>query len=227
MRDGLNWHLAYDSQAVVVAVEYRLAPETPFPGPLNDCYCGLVWVFANAAPLNVDSKRIAVMGESGGGGLAAAVALKARDRAEVRLAGQMLIYPMLDYRTGSPREDQPNPTTGHFGWTRNNNQFGWRCFRGDLDLSSEQIGYFSPALAAQIASLPPTFIAVGSLDLFMDEDLAYASRLSRAGVAVEFHLYPGAIHGFDLMRDTALGRQFRFDQLEALRRWFNRPQDTV
>jgi acetyl esterase/lipase len=187
----------------------------------------LVWVFANAAPLNIDSKRIAVMGESGGGGLAAAVALKARDRAEDRLAGQMLIYPMLDYRTGSPREDQPNPTTGHFGWTRNNNQFGWRCFRGDLDLSSEQIGYFSPALAAQIASLPPTFIAVGSLDLFMDEDLAYASRLSRAGVAVEFHLYPGAIHGFDLMRDTALGRQFRFDLLEALRRWFNRPQDSV
>ena len=131
-----------------------------------------MWVFANAAPLNVDSKRIAVMGESGGGGLAAAVALKARDRAEVRLAGQMLIYPMLDYRTGSPSEDQPNPTTGHFGWTRKNNQFGWRCFRGDLDLSSEQIGYFSPALATQIASLPPTFIAVGSLDLFMDEDLS-------------------------------------------------------
>lgn len=222
MRDGLNWELAAEIDSVVVAVDYRLAPETVFPGPLEDCYAGLRWMFIQAEALGIDPSRIVILGESGGGGLGAALALLARDRGEVRAVGQMLIYPMLDHRTGFVEDPYRNPTTGRIGWTRDDNRFGWTAMRGDQALTPEQMGYFSPARAERLDDLPPAFIAVGALDLFIDENLAYAARLARQGVSVECHVYPGAIHGFDLMGDISLVRQFRHDRRAALDRWFVR-----
>jgi len=220
MRDGLDHALAEASGAVVVAVNYRLAPETPFPGPIEDCYAGLRWLFDHATAIGVDPARIIVFGESGGGGLAAALALLIRDRGEMTPVGQMLIYPMLDHRTGSAAEARPNPTTGEFAWTRRDNQFGWNAMRGGQSLDGDMLGYFSPAMAQRLDGLPPAFIAVGALDLFLDEDIDYAHRLSHAGVPVELHVYPGAIHGFDLFDTTRLARGFKADQLAALARWF-------
>jgi acetyl esterase/lipase len=189
--------LADEHGAVVVSVAYRLAPETCFPGPLEDCYAGLDWVFRNAATVGVDAGRIIVMGASAGGGLTAALALLTRDRGEHRLVGQVLIYPMLDSRTGTPDAPTTNPTTGEFVWKAVSNHFGWSSMRGDAAIPDERIGHFSPSLAADLSGLPSTFIGVGSLDLFLDENVEYAMRLSRAGVPIDLHVYPGGIHGFD------------------------------
>jgi acetyl esterase/lipase len=223
MRDGLDGDLANETGAIVVAVDYRLAPETAFPGALHDCYAALEWLFAHAAELGADPDRIFILGESGGGGLGAALALLARDRSEITPAGQMLIYPMLDHRTGTAEEPRPNPSTGEFAWTRDNNRFGWESMLGGQALFGDALGYFSPSTALRLDGLPPAFIAVGALDLFMEEDVDYAARLSRAGVGVELHVYPGAIHGFDIIGDTGLARQFRADRLAALHRWFAKP----
>ncbi len=195
-----NFRLARDAGAVIVAVNYRLAPETPFPGPLEDCYAALQWLFVEAERLGVDPNRIGVMGHSAGGCLAAALALLARDRGAHRLKCQFLIYPALDPRTGTPDAPVDNPTTGEFLWTRSANQFGWAAMSGGLspgELTGESLGHFAPALAEAVAGLPPLFIAVGSLDLFLEEDVAYALRLARAGVPVEAHVYPGGVHRFD------------------------------
>jgi len=189
--------LADEHGAVVVSVAYRLAPETCFPGPLEDCYASLDWVFRNATNLGIDVSRIIVMGPSAGGGLAAGLALLTRDRGIHRLAGQVLIYPMLDARTGTPDAPTTNSTTGEFIWSVVSNSFGWSSMRGDATITEERIGHFSPSLAADLSGLPPTFIAVGSLDLFLDENVDYAMRLSRAGVPIDLHVYPGGIHGFD------------------------------
>jgi acetyl esterase len=220
--DGLNWRLATENGTVVVTAEYRLAPETPFPGPVEDCYAGLRWVFENAASLDVDPRRIVIMGDSAGGGLAAATTLLARDRKEFLPAGAMLIYPMLDHRSGSDRDLHPNPTTGAFVWTADNNHFGWSAMRGAYAIDDQRAGYFSASLAESLEGFPPLFLAVGALDLFLEEGVDFALRASRAGVPVECHVYPGAVHGFDLMGDTALGRQFQLDQRAALTRWIAR-----
>ncbi len=210
--------IALMHDVVVVSVDYRLAPETPFPGPQEDCYASLDWLVANAATLGVDVSRIIVMGESAGGGLAAALALMVRDRAEHKLAGQVLVYPMLDHRTGSKDCPYQNPMTGEFVWTRNSNQFGWNSLQGDYALNDAHIGWFSPSRAADLAGLPPVFINVGTLDLFFDEDLDYARRLVAAGVAVEAHIYPGAFHGYDVMPGTRLAKQSAQDITAAVAR---------
>ncbi len=197
MMDPASRKLAQDSGAVVVAVQYRLAPETPFPGPVEDCHAALAWLVGQADALGIDPARVAVLGHSAGAGLAAALALLARDRGEHRLRAQFLIYPMLDPRTGTSNAPVDNPTTGEFLWTRAANRFGWDAMRGGQNVPSERLGHFAPALAADVAGLPPTFIAVGALDLFLEEDVAYALHLSRAGVPVEAHIYPGGVHGFD------------------------------
>ncbi len=181
---------------LVVNVDYRLAPESPFPAPLEDCYATLKWMSDQAGQLGIDSTRIILMGGSAGGGLAAALALLARDRKDYVLRAQVLNYPMLDARTGTPEAPVDNVMTGEFIWTRRSNQQGWRHMRGDGVIPPEKLGYFSPALAEDLSGLPPTFIAVGSLDLLLEEDVAYALRLARAGVPVETHVYPGAVHGF-------------------------------
>jgi acetyl esterase len=219
MMDAENWRLAEDNQATVVAVDYRLAPETSFPGPLEDCYAGLVWLFENAASLGVDRNRVVIMGESAGGGLAAATMLMARDRNEVRPAAQLLVYPMLDHRTaGSPHASE----TGPMGWMVPFVRFGWSAMQGTYAIDDERATYFSPALADDLSDLPPTFIAVGALDLFAEESLEYARRLLRAGVPVECHVYPGAVHGFDKFRGTSIAKQFQYDQQQALTRWLHR-----
>jgi acetyl esterase len=139
--------IALMNDVVIVSVDYRLAPETPFPGPQEDCYAGLQWLVANAKELGVDPAKISVMGESAGGGLAAALAHIVRDRGEVNLAGQILIYPMLDHRTGGPVCQHNNPMTGEFIWTSALNQFGWEALRGDYQVDDNRAGWFSPSRA--------------------------------------------------------------------------------
>lgn len=203
-------------QGTVLSVDYRLAPESPYPGPLDDCYAALKWLHSNALELGVDATRIAVAGESAGGGLAAALALLARDRMEVRLAFQLLIYPMLDDRTGSTA--QRNAHTGQHIWTAESNNFGWQCLLGHAPGGEEVSAYAAPARALDVSGLPPAFIAVGSLDLFVDENLAYAHRLLRSGVPIELHIYPGAYHGFPMATEAALSKAFEADCIAALNR---------
>lgn len=200
---------------VLVTVDYRLAPETPFPGPLEDCYAGLAWVFANAAELGVDTKRIGLRGESAGGGLAAGLALLARDRGEYRIAFQQLIYPMIDDRTCVC---DPNPVTGEFIWNAGSNRFGWTSYLGAEPGGEGVSPYAAAARAEDLAGLPPAFLSTGSLDLFLDEDVAYATRLIRAGVATELHVYPGGFHGFNIHPTAAVSLQSIRDANEWLAR---------
>ena len=211
-------HLALDHDCVVVSVDYRLAPETPFPGPQEDNYAALLWLADNAASLGVDPARIVVMGESAGGGLAAALALMTRDRGGPRLAGQVLIYPMLDWRTGGPECPYANRHTGEWIWTRDKNRFGWEALRGDYAADDERKAWFSPALADDLSRLAPVYLSTGALDLFLDEDLAYARRLIDCGVQTELHVYPGAIHAFEMVPDTALAEQAAMDLRRGLGR---------
>ncbi|KKI20839.1 alpha/beta hydrolase [Sphingomonas sp. Ag1] len=204
---------------VIVSVDYRLAPETPFPGPIEDCYAGLAWTFANAARLRIDPARIGVMGESAGGGLAAALALLARDRCDYRLAFQHLLYPMIDDRTGVIEGD---PLTGEFIWSRESNRFGWQAMLGQAPGGEGVSPYAAAARAEDLTGLPPTYIATGSLDLFRDENIAYAQRLLAAGVPTEFHIWPGAIHGFDGAPDAAITREANQSRIAALRRVLKR-----
>ena len=200
---------------MIVSVDYRLAPETRFPGALEDCYAALTWSFAQAATLGIDAARLGVMGESAGGGLAASLALLARDRREHALAFQHLIYPMLDDRT-CIRTD-PHPYAGEILWTPHNNAFGWSSLLGVAPGSDNVSPYAAPARAQNLAGLPRTFISTGALDLFLEEDLDYARRLTRHGVPVELHVYPGAYHGFDLVPGTHIGQIASRDSLAALR----------
>lgn len=202
----------------VASVEYRLAPEQPFPAPQEDCFAALEWLAISAGALGVDPARIGVIGESAGGGLAAAVAQMARDKGGPALAAQFLTYPMLDHRTGGDACPHGNPTTGEFIWTRESNVFGWEALRGDYGADDARKGWFSPALADDLTDLPPTWIGTGSLDLFFDEDLDYARRLVMAGVPVELHSYPGAIHAFNAVADAAIAKAFSRDLLGAIAR---------
>ncbi len=202
----------------VASVEYRLAPDHPFPAPQSDCYAALTWLAANADALGVDPARIGITGESAGGGLAASTALMARDLGGPALAAQFLTYPMLDHRTGSDDCPYGNPATGEFVWTRAHNRFGWEALRGDYAAEDAHKGWFSPALAEDLSGLPPTWIGTGSLDLFLDEDLDYALRLVKAGVPVELHSYPGAIHAFNAIAEATTAKAFTRDLLGAMAR---------
>jgi triacylglycerol lipase len=208
--------LAASLGCAIVSVDYRLAPETPFPGPVEDCYAGLAWTFANATALGLDAARIGVMGESAGGGLAAALALLARDRGAYRLAFQHLIYPMIDDRTCTR---DPHPFAGEFLWHAHNNRFGWTSLLGHAPGGEGVSPYAAPARATDLAGLPPGFISTGALDLFLEEDIDYARRLLRAGVPVELHVYPGAFHAFDMMEDATVAAQARRDSRAALARF--------
>jgi acetyl esterase/lipase len=217
--DGVNFvqKIAQTCSCVVVSVDYRLAPETRFPGALEDNYSALRWLYSNANALGVDRKRIAVGGESAGGGHAAALAVAARDRKEIPLAFQLLIYPMLDDRTGSSRPVPPH--IGSFIWTAESNTFGWTSLLGVPAGSVKVPAGAVPARVENLAGLPPAFIVVGSIDLFVDEDVDYARRLIASGVPTELHVVPGAYHGFDvLVPQAAVTGRFTEYWTAALRR---------
>lgn len=216
MNDMRNTALASALECVIVSVDYRLAPETPFPGAVEDCYAALRWLQKQASALGVDPARIALIGESAGGGLAASLALLARDRGEVKPCFQMLIYPMLDDRTASTRA--ASPLAGEFFWTSASNRFGWSSLLGREPGGPDTSPYAAAARAANLAGLPPCFIGVGTLDLFVDENIEYARRLITSGVTTELHVYPGAFHGFDMMADAHVSRMFTRDVETALRR---------
>ncbi len=206
--------MAFALGCVIVSVDYRLAPETVAPGSVEDCYAGLSWLISEADALGVDRGRIGVMGESAGGGLAAALALLARDRGEHRLAFQHLIYPMIDDRTCTTAE--PNPHVGEFIWTPESNRFGWASLIGAEPGGADVSPYVAASRATDLAGLPPTYIAVGALDLFVDEDIDYARRLIRVGVPTELHVYPGAFHGFHFDREAAVTLKANADSFAAL-----------
>jgi acetyl esterase/lipase len=194
MNDGANRTLAAGLDCIVVSVDYRLAPETRFPGALDDAYTALRWLHREAKSLSVDHERIAIGGQSAGAGHAAALALRARDRGEVPLCLQMLDSPMIDDRTGSTAD--PHPYCGEFAWTPAKNRFGWRALLGAEPGGPEIPVEAVPARVSDLSKLPPAFILVGALDLFLEENMEYARRLIRAGVPTELHIIPGAFHGF-------------------------------
>jgi len=210
--------LAQACQCLVVSVDYRLAPETRFPGALDDNYAALRWLNGNADALGIDPKRVAVGGESAGGGHAAMLAIAARDRGEFPIVFQLLIYPMLDDRTGSAVAPPPQHV-GHFVWNASSNQFGWASLLGQAPGLKTAPAGSVPARVIDLAGLPPTFIAVGGLDLFVAEDMAFAERLSLAAVPVELLVVPGAYHVFDgLVPAARVSRQFRAAIVDALKR---------
>lgn len=211
--------LAKALDCVAVTVEYRLAPETLYSGSIEDNYAGLRWLHAQADTLGVDRTRIVAMGESAGGTHAALLALTARDRREIALAGQILIYPMLDDRTGSTVT--PPNFVGAFGWTSNANRLGWSCFLGVPAGSDKAPVAGVPARRTDLAGLAPAYVAVGGVDLFVSEDIDYARRLNEAGVPTELLVLPGAFHGFDrVVPDAAISRRFTEAKMAALRKAF-------
>ncbi len=199
--------------AVVVSVEYRLAPENPHPAPAEDCYAGLRWMAANAAELGVDPDRIGVYGASAGGGLAIAVALMARDRGGPALTFMMPIYPMVDDRNETASSQE---ITDVGIWDRAGNIEAWTWYLGGKPADQ----YAAPARAEDLAGLPPAFIDVGTVDLFRDEDIAFAQRLMQAGVPTELHVHPGSYHASETFAvDAALSRRIWALRTDALRRF--------
>jgi acetyl esterase/lipase len=198
----------------LLAVEYRLAPEHPHPTPVQDCYAGLVWLAEHAPELGVDPARIAIMGDSAGGGLAAATALMARDRGGPALARQILVYPMLDDRT-----TRPDPALVPFlTWTYDDNVTGWSALLGEGHAGDDVPAFAAPARAFDVSGLPPTYLDVGELDIFRDEDIEYARRLAASGTPVELHVHPGVPHGYEACApDADVSRRTRADRIRVLK----------
>lgn len=201
----------------VVSVDYRLAPETPFPGAIDDCYAALKWLHANAESLRFDAQRLAVGGLSAGAGLAASLGLLARDRGEVPVAFQLLLQPMLDDRQAT--DTYSHPFVGEYVWRKEYNAFGWSALLGHEPGIVGVSPYAAAARAESLAGSPATFINVGALDLFVEENLEYARRLMREGVPTELHVYPGACHGFQVLAPTSpVAKANDSDVFSALRR---------
>jgi acetyl esterase/lipase len=193
-------HWCAELGVVGVSVEYRLSPETPYPGPLEDCYAALRWVFDHAEELGVDPTRVGATGVSAGGGLAAGLALLVRDRGELDLAFQLLECPMIDDRQTTPSRQWP----GLPMWSRESNDYGWRNYLGDLYGTDDVPAYAAPSRATDLSGLPPAYVSVGALDGFLDEDVSFAARLNGVGVPTELHVYPHAPHGFQLFSGSVL-----------------------
>ncbi|MCB0995562.1 MAG: alpha/beta hydrolase fold domain-containing protein [Acidimicrobiales bacterium] len=197
---------------VGVSIDYRLAPETAYPGPLDDCYAGLAWAVEHAGDLGIDPDCVGIGGNSAGGGLAAGLGLLTRDRGEIDLAFQLLVYPMIDDRMITPSSTWKDPV-----WPPAANHYGWSSYLGALYGTDDVPAYAAAARATELAGLPPTLITVGALDGFSDEDIDYALRLRHAGVPTELHVYPGGPHGFDaLAAGTAVADRARRDAEEWL-----------
>ncbi len=207
INDGMNRAIALEHGCVVVSVDYRLAPEVAWPGALHDCHAAFRWMHAEAATLGIDRSRIILTGESAGGGHAAALALHVRDLArrgegrdnpKFRLV--LLDSPMLDDRTGSGPDIHPH--CGHFIWTPEANRFAWTAMLGHEAGSDTVPTKAVPARAEDVDDLPPHFISIGGLDLFLEESLEWTRRLARAGIAAELHVIPGAYHGFAMAQGS-------------------------
>ena len=192
---------------VGVSVDYRLAPETPYPGPLEDCHLVLAWAYEHRDELGIDGHALGVRGTSAGGGLAAGLALLARDRGEVPVAFQLLECPMLDDRQVTPSSRMEGLPV----WSRESNRFGWQCYLGALYGTDEVPPYAAAARATDLVGLPPAFLSIGSVDGFRDEVIDYATRLTRAGVPTELHVYAGAPHGYQMAVRSSIARQARHD----------------
>ncbi|MFF1908479.1 alpha/beta hydrolase [Kitasatospora sp. NPDC058218] len=203
-------------ELAVISVEYRLAPRTRHPGPLEDCYAGFVWAAEHAAELGIDADRIVLGGKSAGGGLAAALALLTRDRGGPAPIGQLLLCPMLDDRGTSFSSHQ---MAGLDTWDRTSNATAWQALLGDRYGAADLSPYAAPARATDLSGLPPAYLDVGSAETFRDEDVAYAQALWQAGGQAELHVWPGAFHGFDTLAPrSALARDAREARLRWLRR---------
>ncbi|MGW2180632.1 alpha/beta hydrolase [Streptomyces sp. NPDC001732] len=209
-----EWVLALE--LAVVSVEYRLAPRVRYPEPVEDCYAGFVWVVAHAAELGIDADRLVVGGKSAGGGLAAALALLARDRGGPAPIGQLLLCPMLDDRNNTFSSHQ---MAGVDTWDRTSNATAWQALLGDRYGAADLPPYAAPARATDLSGLPPAYIEVGSAETFRDEGVAYANAIWQAGGQAELHVWPGAFHGFDTLAPRAALSQ---DALEARSRWLRR-----
>ena len=210
--DAAATKLCDEVGAVVVSVEYRLAPEHPHPAPVEDCYAGLTWTAKNAAELGIDADRLAIFGASAGGGLTLATALVARDRGGPQVRFLMPIYPMIDDRNETPSSHE---ITDIGIWDRAGNLEAWAWYLGGKEADE----YAAPSRAEDVSGLPPTFIDVGTVDLFRDEDIAFAQRLMQAGVPTELHVYPGSYHASETFApDAALSQRIWAGRVEALRR---------
>jgi acetyl esterase/lipase len=216
MDDTSLFGLVRELGIVVISVSYRLAPENPFPVPLEDCYTALKWIHDCAGDLRIDPARIAVGGASAGGGLAATLAQLAHDRGEIPVAFQLLVYPMLDDRTVL-RTEVPYPSL--LTWTFESNRFGWESYLHQKCGSDKLPPYAAASRRDDLTGLPPAWIGVGTIDLFSEEDRAYAERLKQCGVSCEWVPVSGAFHGFDAMTPKLpITRDFRRSQMEALRK---------
>ncbi len=210
--DGRMSGLAEMLGAVIASVEYRLAPETPFPGPLLDCVAAWLWLVEQAPTWELGADKCIISGDSSGGGLAAATCFYLRDMGGVMPAGQVLVYPMLDYQTGLGEDAAQDQ---RLGWNSANNQFGWKALLGDQALpDGDRLGHYSPAHARSFAGLPPTWIGVGSIDLFLEEDVAFANAIALAGGDVTLCTYKGAPHGFQSIPSRVSSR-FYHDYVAA------------
>lgn len=198
--DLLCQRFVLEANCVVVSVDYRLAPEHPYPAPLEDCYAALQWFAEHAVELGVDRSRIGAAGASAGGGLTAGLSLLARDRKGPELCFQMPLYPMIDDRNISPSSLE---ITDHMIWNHDLNEKGWSMYLNGANGSYDVPAYAAAARATDLSGLPYTYTCVGQLDPFRDETLDYVTRLSRAGVDVEFHLYPGCYHAFEVVAPNA------------------------
>lgn len=213
--DARNRDIVSRMACLLVSVDYRLAPETCHPGPIEDCYAVLSWLHGNAEVLGINAANLSLLGESAGGGLAAALGILARDLGDITIRHQFLIYPMLDDRT-SVNPDS-NRYAGEFIWTKNSNRFAWSCLLGHEPGITDVSPYASPARVQTYSNLPATFISVGALDLFAEENMEYARQLIRSGIPTELHVYPGAFHGFDLVKEgSALAQQSYRDLMAAM-----------
>jgi acetyl esterase/lipase len=219
MDDSICLHYAAEAGITVVSADYRLAPEHPFPSGLNDAFTALKWINHNAEVLGIDPSRIAVGGKSAGGGLAAALAQLALSRYEISPVFQLLVYPMLDDRTvlRADIDDSNSPV-----WSRKSNRFGWESYLSKECGSDTVPEYSVPARCKDLRGLPDAWIGLGTLDVFYEEDAAYAQRLKDHGVECEAYIVPGAFHGFDvLVPEAPVVKAFRASQIAALRKYLS------
>ena len=219
MDDARCIEIVEQLNVTVASVEYRLAPVFPYPVPLDDCYAGLQWLFSSAESLGLDVNRIAIGGGSAGAGLAAGLALLARDRGQLNPCFQLLRYPMIDDRNSTASSHEVHDLRV---WNRAANLVGWGAYLGDAAGSDDVSPYAAPARATDLSGLPPAIVTVGELDLFLDEDIAYAQRLLAAGVSTELHVYGKCVHGSDALVPHAEGSQrWKRDEMSALDRALN------